>query len=127
LTLIANGTLNIPAARASKAKGVILPRTINQFTGKESTRQTGFNDAAWGSATRSYAKSASKLPNNKFDEIIEGATEYMKVNRTRNKTTEATEVIEIDDDDERACLVSDDDGHSKDCRLPCYCFMMPLT
>ncbi|KAF8802730.1 hypothetical protein BYT27DRAFT_7260685 [Phlegmacium glaucopus] len=40
-----------------------------------------------------------------FDAIIQEAQEFMKPTRARNKTTEATEVINIDEDDERAMLI----------------------
>jgi hypothetical protein len=114
LTLIANGTLTVAVARASRGKTVILPRSFNNFTGRESTRDTAFNDAMWGKATRFYMKSACKIPQDKFNLIIERAQEY-KPNRAR-KTNEVVEVIESDDDDERACIVisdGDDDYHCK--------------
>jgi hypothetical protein len=60
-------------ARTSKGKAVTLPHTLNLSTGRESMRQTGFSDAAWGKATRAYAMSAWLLVNNKFDAIIQDA------------------------------------------------------
>jgi hypothetical protein len=125
LTLIATGTLTIEVARASKGKTVILPRTLNYFTGKESHRQLGFNDAAWGKATRSYTTSASALMNVKFDDIVQAAQRFvnLKSTRARSKTTDI-EVIEIKDTDERACLV-DFDGDDDDCKS-FYPFATPL-
>jgi hypothetical protein len=116
LTLVATGTLTIAMARASKGKTVTLPRTLNHSTGKESMRQTGFSDTAWGKATRGYAKSARSLANTKFEAIVKDAQKFMKPIRARNK--DPTEVINIDDDDddddERACLV-DNSGSDTEC------------
>ena len=67
---LATGTLTIEMAHASKGKTIPLPRTVNRSTGKESMRQTGFSDIAWGKATRSYAISAQSLANTKFDAIV---------------------------------------------------------
>jgi hypothetical protein len=106
-------------ARASRGKTVALPRTFNPSTGKVSLRQTGFNDAAWGRATRSYAKSARSLSNVKFNAITQAAQPFVlpKPDRVRNKATEDMEVISIDDDDdERAHLVDISDDED-DCKL----------
>jgi hypothetical protein len=93
LTLIATGTLTVAMARASRGKTVALPRTFNPSTGKVSLRQTGFNDAAWGRATRSYAKSARSLSNVKFNAITQAAQPFVlpKPDRVRNKATEDME------------------------------------
>lgn len=111
LTLVATGTLTIEMARGSTGKSISLPRTINLSTGKESMRQTGFSDVTWGKATRLYAKSARSLAIVKFDAIIQDAKEFLKPIRARNKTTEAREIINIDDDDddERGQLVDNSD------------------
>jgi hypothetical protein len=111
LTLVATGTLTVAMAHASKGKTVTLLRTLNLSTGKDSMRQTGFSDTAWGKATRGYATSARSLAKTKFDGIIQEAREFMKPIRSRGKTTEPTEIIDIDDsDDERACLVDNSDS-----------------
>ena len=111
LTLVATGTLTVEMARASKGKNIPLPRTVNLSSGKESMRQTGFSDVAWGKATHGYATSARSLANVKFDAIIQAAKEFLKPIQSRNKTTEAMEIINIDDDDddERAHLVDNSD------------------
>jgi hypothetical protein len=116
LTLVATGTLTIAIVRASKGKSIPLPRTVNLSTGKESMRQTGFSDVAWGKATRGYAISARSLVNAKFHAIIQDAKEFIKPLRSRNKTTDATEIIDIDDDDddERAHLVDNSDESDSD-------------
>jgi hypothetical protein len=115
LTLVATGTLTIEMARTSKGKTIPLPRTVNLSTGKESMRQTGFSDVAWGKTTRSYATRAKSLANAKFDAIIQDAKEFLKPIRSRNKSTaEATDIINIDDDDddERMHLVDNTDDES---------------
>jgi hypothetical protein len=113
LKLIASGVLTIEVARASKGKASIpLPRLVNQATGKESMRQTGFNDATWGRNTRAYAQTASSLSHAKFTKIIDGAMQYIagKGNRARSKGSDAMEVIDVEEDNIRACLeLSDDD------------------
>ena len=111
LTLVATGTLTIEIAHASKGKTIPLPRTVNLSTGKDSMRQMGFSDVAWGKTTRSYATRAKSLSNAKFDAIVEGAKEFLKPIRSRNKTMEATDIINIDDDDhERVHLVDNSDS-----------------
>jgi hypothetical protein len=96
-------------AQAARGKTITLPRTLNLSTGKESTRQTGFSDAAWGQVTRSYAKSAHALPRAKFNAIVESAQVYAKPIR-RNRS--ATETIVVDQDDERACFVTNSGSES---------------
>jgi hypothetical protein len=108
LTLIETGTLTIEAARAARGKTIILPKILNASSGKDSTRHTGFSDASWGRATRNYVVSARSLTKAKFDIIIKEAQEFMKSTRSRNKTSDAIEVIDVDELDERACLVDSD-------------------
>lgn len=95
-------------AHASKGKSVALPRTVNLSSGKESMRQTGFSDAAWGKATRGYATSIRSLTNAKFDAIVKEAQPFAKPTRAHNRASDATEVIDVDADNERACLVDND-------------------
>jgi len=100
-------------ARAARGRTITLPRTLNFSTGKDSMRQTGFSDASWGKATRNYTKSARKLTKAKFDVIVKEAQEFVKPTQTRNKTTDTTEVIDVDEDDERAFLVDNSDSDCK--------------
>ena len=66
--------------------------------------------------TRSYATSAGSLSNVKFDAIVRDARDFLKPNRSRNKTTDATEVINIDDiDDKRATLIDNSDESDEEC------------
>jgi hypothetical protein len=101
--LIASRVLTISVARASNGKKVRLPRTFNPYTGKPS-RQTAFSDAGWGKPTRAYASSISKLPQQKFNSIMDEAQEYITFKLDTNKEAE---VIEINDDDDREGLYSD--------------------
>jgi hypothetical protein len=98
-------------AQASKGRSITIPRTLNHSTGKESMRQTGFSDAAWGNATRGYATFARSLSKIKFDVIIQEAREFVKPIRRGNRITDTTD-IGINIDDERACLVDNSDSAS---------------
>ena len=110
---MATGTLTIAMARAAKGKTVTLPRTMNYSTGKNSMRQTGFSDAAWGQVSRSYTKSAHGLDDEKFSSLIDDAQVFVKRTRARNRTTDGTEANDLEED-ERACLV-DYSGSESDC------------
>jgi hypothetical protein len=114
LTLVATGTLTVAMAHSSKGKAVTLPRTINVSSGKESTRQTGFSDVVWGRVTRGYATSIRSLTNAKLDAIVAAAQVFVKPTRAHNKTSGSTEVIDVDADNERACLVDNSDS---DCNV----------
>ena len=116
LRLVATGTLTIDMINAAKGKTVNLPKTMNLTTAKESMRQMGFSDVAWGKATHNYAKSAHSLSNAKFNIIIKEAKEFVKPIHGC-KTTQATEVINVDEDDEWAYLVDNSDDESDDCKL----------
>ena len=111
LTLVATGTLTVAMAHGTKGKVVALPRTLNPSTGKESMRQTGFSDASWGKVTRGYAVSISSLSKAKYDAIVEAAQPFTKPARSHNRG-DPTEVIDVDADNERACLVDNSDSDS---------------
>jgi hypothetical protein len=89
--------------RNAKGRIPILPKKINQATGKASHQLTGFNELSWGSRCSNYVKSAKKLSVSRFEEIISLAAEYTKV----NQNFEDDDIIEIpdDDDDIRANIV----------------------
>ena len=93
---------------------------MNHATGKKFTCKTGFNDVTWGKATCLYAKSAFSLPNVAFDAILQDAQPFvnMKSKRARTRTTEATKVINVDDEDEDewGCLVYISDNN-EECKL----------
>lgn len=116
LTLVATGTLTVAMVRSSKGKAVTLPRALNLSTGKESMRQTGFSDASWGKATRGYATSIQSLTNIKFDAIVTAAQAFAKPTRAHIRASDATEVIDVDADNERACLIDNSDLDS-DCNV----------
>jgi hypothetical protein len=111
LNLVSSGTLTVAMAHGSKGKAVSLPRTLNPSTGKESMRQTGFSDAAWGKVTRGYAHSISALSKAKYDAIVKAAQPFTKPTRSHNRGG-PTEVIDVDVDNERACLVDNSDSDS---------------
>ncbi|KIM91584.1 hypothetical protein PILCRDRAFT_738 [Piloderma croceum F 1598] len=113
LTLIATGTLTVEMAHAARGRTITHPRTLNFSTNKDSMRQMGFSDASWGKATHNYAKLAHKLTKAKFNVIVKEAQEFMKPTWTRNKTTDAMEVINVDEDDEWAFLVDNSDSDCK--------------
>jgi hypothetical protein len=112
--LVSTGTLTVAMARGSKGKAVTLPRTVNLSSGKESMRQTGFSDAAWGKVTRGYTTSIRSLANTKLDAIVSAAQLFMKPSRAHHRTSDPTEVIDVDADIERACLVDNSDS---DCNV----------
>jgi hypothetical protein len=103
--------LTIAMVQATKGKVIPLPRTINQYSGKES-KKTEFSDSTWGEKSRSYAKSVCTLSKGKFDVVIKEAQAYVKP--TRRKAIKTKDVIDVDEDD-RGCLVAsntDEDGKS---------------
>jgi hypothetical protein len=104
----------------AKGKIPMLPKQINQATGKVS-KQTGFNEVMWGKRCRSYVKSARGLSPSRFEEIVGLATVFMKA--TNRIIDDDHDIIEIDDDDDiRANVVdisSDSDSDCKSCRTLC--------
>jgi hypothetical protein len=79
-------------------------------------RHTGFSDSAWGKATRGYATSIRSLTNTKFDAIVTAAQAFTKPTRAHNRTSDPTDVIDVDADNERACLVDNSDS-DVDCNV----------
>jgi hypothetical protein len=72
-------------------------------------RQIGLSDTTWGKATCGYAKLMCALSKAKFAAIIEEAQVFVKPTRARNRTTDATEVIDVNQD-ERGCLMDNSDS-----------------
>lgn len=103
-----------------------LPQTFNIEITNAPARQTVFSDTTWGKATRSYATSARSLTNMKFEAIFQAAQQFIILNakrdRSRQRAIEDIEVIDIDDDDEWACLVDHSDN-DEECKL----FVLPLS
>ena len=101
----------------AKGKVPTLPKQINQATGKASNQLTGFNEVSWGVRCRSYMKSAKDLSNSRFDNIIELAQEFAKVN---HRIVDDPDIIEIEDDEEdiRANIVDNasDSEDEADCK-----------
>lgn len=115
LSLVEAGALTIEVAKAAaSSRGkVASPKTFNFITGKLSTRQTGFSDAAWGDASRSFAKSGRKLTVAKFNAIIKDAQAHMKPSHRR--TTGIKDSIDVDED-ERACVIVSDSESDEECK-----------
>ena len=111
LKLVASGTITVEMVRNAKGCIPTLPKQLNQATGKASNQLTAFNEIVWGACCSSYVKSAKKLSNSRFDEIVSLSAEYMKA----NYNLDDDEVIEINDNDSdiRAnvidCYSSEDD------------------
>ena len=111
LKLIASGTITVEMVWNAKGRIPTLPKQLNQATGKASNQLTAFNEIAWGARCSSYVKSAKKLSDSRFDEIVSLSAEYMKA----NYNLDDDEVIEINDDDSDIwanvidCYSSEDD------------------
>ena len=116
--LVATGMLTIEMVHAAKGKTVTLPWTVNLSSGKESMCQTGFSNDTWGNASRSYATLAHLIAKVKFDVIVKEAQEFVKPIHARNRTTDATETINVNEDDKWACLLNNSNSESE-CKSFC--------
>jgi hypothetical protein len=75
--------------RTAKGRNILLPKKLNQSTGKISNRQTGFNDASWGRSTRAYVRSIdTNLSSKNFDLIIHRAMAFARKSRRAEDKTE---------------------------------------
>ena len=81
----------------AKNRNILLPKKLNQSTGKISNCQTGFNDASWGGSTCAYVRGIdTNLSNKYFDIIIDRAKGFARKSRraagasTKNKTAESS-------------------------------------
>lgn len=107
-------------ANSSKGKAVILPKTLNPATGKESTRESGFNEINWGEPTRFYMRSINKkLRDHKFNEIISRAKEFAKKTRHKEYIEDiaASGTENGDEGDVLMDLSSDEEDDNSDCTL----------
>jgi hypothetical protein len=76
---------------AKGTRNISLPKKLNHSTGKTSNRQTGFNDASWGSSTRAYVRGIdSNLSSKSFDTIVRRAMEYARKSRRAEDKTETS-------------------------------------
>jgi hypothetical protein len=83
--------------RTAKSRNIILPKKLNQATGKISNRQTGFNDASWGRSTRAYVQGIKQnLSSKNFDLIIQRAMAFARKSRHVEDKTEASNTIDLD-------------------------------
>jgi hypothetical protein len=72
-------------------KNISLPKKLNLSTGKDSNRQTGFNDASWGKSTRAYVRGIDRnLSSKNFDKIISRAMEFARKSRRPEDKTETS-------------------------------------
>jgi hypothetical protein len=112
LVLWRDGLISCETVSAHKAKkrSSAIIKTINQATGKESTKTTDFNQANWAAITTSYLLSIKKTlsPASKFDSIIDAAKGFMKITSRTGDTT-AVNIPAEQDMDERAFLCDDSD------------------
>jgi hypothetical protein len=118
LKLVASGTLTVAMVKQAKGQLPAIPKQMNQATGKPSNL-TMFSDVLWGAHCISYVKSAKKLSDSRFDEIIKLAADYVKV----SQTMEDEDVIEILDDeveDIRANIVDNSSSEGEDCMFVSY-------
>ena len=113
LKLVASGTITVEMVRNAKGRIPTLPKQLNQATGKASNQLTAFNEIAWGAHCSSYVKSAKKLSNSRFDEIVSLSAEYMKA----NYNLDDDEVIEINDE---VIEINDDDSDIRANVIDCY-------
>ena len=88
--------------------------------------QTSFSDIAWGKATCSYAKSACSLTKVKFNGIIELAQKFVKPTHGHGNDTLPMEVITIDSDDKRGCLVNRMGSENEQCKSTFSSVLMKL-
>jgi hypothetical protein len=78
--------------RTAKGRNILLPKKLNQSTGKVSNRQTGFNDASWGKSTRAYVRGIdSNLSSKNFDIITQRAMAFARKSRRAEDTVKSGE------------------------------------
>jgi hypothetical protein len=68
-------------------------------------------------ATHGHAKSTHTLTKVKFNTIVEEAQKFVKQTCGCGKSTQLTEVINVDQDDEWACLIDNLDSEPEECKL----------
>ena len=106
LALVTTGMLMVAMVCAANGKTVSLPKTFYPSTGKGSMHQTGCSDISWGKASHSHAKLAHSITKVKFNGIAELAQKFVKLTCSCGRSMQSTEVIGINSDDERGCLVN---------------------
>ena len=96
MKFVAAGTITVEMVQNARGKVPVLPKQINQTTGKTSKQAIGFNEVVWGTRCKSYVQSIKNISHSRFDEIVGLATEFMK---TTHRTVDNDDIIEIEDDD----------------------------
>ncbi|KIK79839.1 hypothetical protein PAXRUDRAFT_16112 [Paxillus rubicundulus Ve08.2h10] len=81
LTLIQKGHINVDNSLRSIKGGklsVTLPKSLNKYTGKQTSAPYLFSDQLWGHAVRSYAHSISTRGDDYIHDIVQLARETMQ-------------------------------------------------
>lgn len=65
--------------KGKKAPKAII-KSLNPASGKESTKDTAFNELNWGAVTRNYLLSIQALRDGSFAKIVTKTLNYSKVN-----------------------------------------------
>jgi hypothetical protein len=124
LKFIAGGTITVEMVQNAKGKIPMLPKHINQATGKVS-KAMGFNEVMWGKRCKSYVVSVKGLSTSRFNEIVQLATAFMKTtNRIIDDDRDAIEIDDDDDHDVRANIIdissdSETESECKSCHIFC--------
>jgi hypothetical protein len=98
------------AAHKAKKRSSAIIKTVNNATGKESTKTTDFNQANWATITNGYLTSMKKTlsPASNFDVIINAAKTFLKSTSRAGDTKTSAEGDTLVD--ERALLCDDPDS-----------------
>jgi hypothetical protein len=106
LTLIQKGHIDIDKSLKSIKGGklsITLPKSLNKFTGKQTSATYLFSDQLWGRAVRSYAHSVSTRGDEYIHDIIQLARETVQGTGVLPLSTDAGS-DEPEELDERAYL-----------------------
>ncbi|KAF9230994.1 hypothetical protein BU15DRAFT_56663 [Melanogaster broomeanus] len=106
LTLIQKGHIDVDNSLRSIKGGklsVTLPKSLNKYTGKQTSAPYLFSDQLWGRAVRSYAHSISTRGDDYIHDIVQLARETMQGTGVLPHSTDAGS-DEPEELDERAYL-----------------------
>jgi hypothetical protein len=89
-------------------RAMLVKKSVNKVTGKETGVLVDFDNINWGLAARKYLVSVKGLRPTSWDKILKGASEFSKLRGRNGSTKRETDEIE---DDHRALFVdvSDED------------------
>ena len=106
-----SGVITIEMVKKAKGKVLMLPKQINQSTGKVSHQLMGFK-VTWCKCYKSYMALAKKLSEAQFDQVVRLATEFMKINTCL--VDDNDDVIEIGDKEDICTNVINRPSSSED-------------